>query len=146
MGGRSCGFRPPIACLCQRTCQRQCLPRASEAACCPLGPEHVTCWKIGLSADLAPVHTARTTQHFLLLVEFYAPGDWPLHLPDLTPLYFPNWSILLALCLMPIWSPYVHLFPWNGASWQWKIFTRPDAHSTIAITFSLRKMKFKLNR
>jgi hypothetical protein len=46
--------------------------------------------------DLAPTHTARTTQQFLreTMAEFWTSADWPPYSPDLNPLDFSVWSIL----------------------------------------------------
>ncbi len=46
--------------------------------------------------DLAPAHTARTTQQFLkeTMTEFWTPANWPPYSLDLNPLDFSIWSIL----------------------------------------------------
>jgi hypothetical protein len=71
--GSFCRFRPPIAIFYQETGQCQCLSRAFETACGPLGPEDISWWKIPLLADSALAHTARTTQQ--LLAEFWTLAD-----------------------------------------------------------------------
>jgi hypothetical protein len=76
----------------QQTGQCHHLPRAFETACAPPGPEDIFCWKICLSVDSVPPHTARTTQR--LLSEFWIPADWLPYLSNLNLQVFAIWHIL----------------------------------------------------
>jgi hypothetical protein len=96
-------------------------------------------------ADLALVHTTRTTQQ---LVKFGSPADLPLYLPDLTLKGFSIWHVLqtnvqatphanLTSLRLSIAAEYDRLVG--------EYVHKPAAHSAAASKLPQRKMKFKLN-
>jgi hypothetical protein len=97
-------FRLPMVGFYRRACQHQCLPKAFETECIPLGLEDVSWHKISLLADLAPVHTAKTVQQ--LFVELWTLADWPPYTLDLNLLDFATWHVFQAKVLA---TPYAYL-------------------------------------
>jgi hypothetical protein len=114
-----------------------------ETAFGPLGPKDISWKKRSHSADLAPVHTPRTTQQ--LLAEFWTLADWPPYLPDLNLLDFsilhnfegerPGNNSRQFECPMS-----VHCQGMGLAS------ERIHPQKLLLIPPLLRKMKFELNR
>ncbi len=117
MSGRYCGFRLAMVSSCQQTFQCQCLPRAFETVpMCPPRSRGCILTVNNLSTDLAPVHTARTTQQ--LFAEFRAPADWLQYLPDLNLLDFATCSVFQAKVLAMLQAFLDNLHPPIVIEWD----------------------------
>ncbi len=133
----------------RRRCQCCQLPRAYETACGPPGPKNKYWQKISLSADSAPVYTAKTTQR--LLAELWILADSPPYLPNFNSLDFSVHCIVQSEVQA---TPHTNLAALRFSITEEKdwltavqyISTRSAAHSTATGRLSWLKIMPSLNR
>ncbi len=117
MSGRFWGVRLSLTGFCRQTCWHGHLTSTFETVFGPLGPGDLSWQKLHHSADLAPIHAARTTQQ--LLAELWTLADWPSYSPDLNLLDFSIWRVLQWKSLATTQANLNALCPSIAMDWDW---------------------------